>query len=62
MKRKFLIASHGNLAKGFQSSLDILADKGKELAGINAYVTPEDYTQLFKRFFSPLAQKNKLLF
>ena len=32
MKRKFLIASHGNLAKGFQSSLDILADKGKELA------------------------------
>lgn len=46
MKRKFLIASHGNLAKGFQSSLDILADKGKELAVINAYVTPEDYTPI----------------
>lgn len=53
MKRKFLIASHGNLAKGFQSSLDILADKGKELAVINAYVTPETTRQLFKRFFSP---------
>ncbi len=34
MKKKiFLIASHGNLAKGFQSSLDILADKGKESGG-----------------------------
>ena len=62
MKRKFLIASHGNLAKGFQSSLDILADKGKGLAVINAYVTPRTTRQLFKRFFSPLAQKNKLLF
>ena len=62
MKRKFLIASHGNLAKGFQSSLDILADKGKELAVINAYVTPEDYTPIIQTFLQSLAQKNKLLF
>ena len=54
MKRKFLIASHGNLAKGFQSSLDILADKGKELAVINAYVTPEDYTPIIQTFLQSL--------
>ena len=61
MKRKFLIASHGNLAKGFQSSLDILADKGKELAVINAYVTPEDYTPIIQTFLQSLGAEEQAI-
>jgi len=44
MKRKYLLASHGKLAEGLQSSLNILADKGKDFQVINAYVTEDDYT------------------
>lgn len=44
MKRKYLLASHGRLAEGFQSSLTILADKGNDFQVINAYITDEDYT------------------
>ena len=61
MKTKFLIASHGNLAKGFQSSLDILADKGKELAVINAYVTPEDYTPIIQTFLQSLGTEEQAI-
>ncbi len=60
MKRKFLIASHGNLAKGFQSSF-ILADKGKELAVINAYVTPEDYTPIIQTFLQSLGAEEQAI-
>ena len=60
MKRKFLIASHGNLAKGFQSSLDIL-DKGKEAAVINAYVTPEDYTPIIQTFLQSLGAEEQAI-
>ncbi|MFZ8208815.1 PTS mannose transporter subunit IIA, partial [Streptococcus pyogenes] len=31
MKRKFLIGSHGRLASGLQSSIDILAGMGQAL-------------------------------
>ena len=37
MKKKYLIATHGYFAKGLQSALEILADKGKEITVINAY-------------------------
>lgn len=50
MKKKYLIATHGELAKGFQSSLEILAGKGDSVSVINAYMTDEDYTPIIKEF------------
>ncbi len=50
MKRNYLIATHGELAKGFQSSLDILAGKGNDVTVINAYMTDEDYTPVVTNF------------
>ena len=38
MKRKFLIGSHGKLASGLQSSIDILTGKGQEIQTIDAYI------------------------
>ncbi|MBX8938904.1 PTS mannose transporter subunit IIA [Enterococcus gilvus] len=52
MKKKFLVATHGQLASGFQSSLTILADKGAEIEVIDAYVTNEDYTSIITDFIS----------
>lgn len=52
MKKKFLVATHGQLASGFQSSLTILADKGAEIEVIDAYVTNEDYTSTITDFIS----------
>jgi mannose PTS system EIIA component len=52
MKKKFLIASHGKLAAGLQSSLEILANKGKDVEIINAYLTEEDYTPKITAFIA----------
>lgn len=54
MERKYLMASHGHLASGLQSSIDILAGKGAELTVIDAYVTDEDYTPQITNFLSDL--------
>lgn len=50
MRKKYLVATHGELAKGFQSSLNILTDKGKSIDTINAYVSDEDYTDQIVEF------------
>lgn len=54
MNKKFLVASHGELAKGIQSSIDILANRGAELEIINAYMTDEDYTPQIVNFINNL--------
>ena len=50
MNKKYLIATHGELAKGIQSSLNILAGIGKDIEVINAYITDEDYTPKIVNF------------
>ncbi|MBY6811485.1 UNVERIFIED_ORG: PTS mannnose transporter subunit IIA [Clostridium botulinum] len=50
MNKKYLIATHGELAKGIQSSLNILAGIGKDVEVINAYITDEDYTPKIVNF------------
>lgn len=55
MKRNYLIATHGELAKGFQSSLDILAGKGNDFTVINAYMTDEDYTPVVVDFIQQVS-------
>ncbi len=55
MKRKFLIGSHGRLASGLQSSIDILAGMGQSLEIINAYVDDSDYTSQIDDFIAGVA-------
>ncbi|AEB75627.1 PTS sugar transporter subunit IIA [Clostridium botulinum] len=55
MKKKYLIASHGELANGIKSSLDILANKGNAVEVINAYITDEDYTPQIVNFIKSIS-------
>lgn len=59
MKRKYMVATHGELAAGFQSSLNILADKGNCIEVINAYVTDEDYTPKIIQFIDQVAEEEQ---
>lgn len=47
---KYLIATHGKLASGFQSSLNILTGKGDEVSVIDAYLDDSDYTPKIDAF------------
>lgn len=55
MKRKFLIGSHGKLASGLQSSIDILTGKGQEIQTIDAYIDDSDYTKSIVEFIDEIA-------
>lgn len=55
MKRKFLIGSHGRLASGLQSSIDILAGMGQSLEIIDSYVDDSDYTSQIDDFIAGVA-------
>lgn len=59
---KILIASHGHLASGIQSSLDILTGLGKEVSVIDAYVDDRDYTKDIKTFVEDLHGKTGVIF
>ncbi|MDT2597802.1 PTS mannose transporter subunit IIA [Enterococcus dongliensis] len=59
MKKRFLVATHGQLASGFQSSLTILADKGAELNIVDAYLTDEDYTPLIEEFIESVGENEQ---
>ncbi|RHM57071.1 PTS mannose transporter subunit IIA [Mitsuokella sp. AF33-22] len=59
MQRKYLMASHGHLASGMQSSINILAGKGEELKVIDAYVTEEDYTPQITAFLDSLQENEQ---
>ncbi len=61
MKKRYLVATHGELAKGFQSSLNILADKGSSIEIINAYVTEEDYTSQIIEFVQEIQQDEQAI-
>lgn len=53
------MASHGHLASGMQSSINILAGKGEELKVIDAYVTDEDYTPQITAFLDSLQENEQ---
>lgn len=59
MNKKILIASHGKLAEGIQSSLNILADKGSDVEVINAYITDEDYTPKIVNFIESIGENEQ---
>lgn len=47
---KYLIATHGKLASGFQSSINILTGKGDAVKVIDAYLDNSDYTPKIDEF------------
>lgn len=47
---KYLIATHGKLASGFQSSINILTSKGDAVKVIDAYLDNSDYTPKIDEF------------
>ncbi|GAA2914018.1 PTS sugar transporter subunit IIA [Enterococcus pseudoavium] len=59
MKKKFLVATHGRLASGFQNSLTILADKGAELEVIDAYLTADDFTPAVTAFIESVGEEEQ---
>ena len=54
MKKKFLVATHGKLASGFQNSLTILAGRVADLVVVDAYLTNEDYTPIISDFINSI--------
>lgn len=48
--RKILIATHGNLADGFKSSVALLTGREACIQCINAYLDQSDYEQDLERF------------
>ncbi|EOH97576.1 hypothetical protein [Enterococcus pallens] len=59
MERQYMIATHGELAAGFQSSLNVLAEKGNEIEIINAYITDEDYTPKIVAFIDEVPDEKQ---
>ncbi|MDO4670079.1 MAG: PTS mannose transporter subunit IIA [Aerococcus sp.] len=59
MTTKYLIASHGRLAEGLQSSVDILAGMAERIQVINAYVDDRDYVPEITAFLTELAPEDQ---
>lgn len=59
---KILIASHGHLASGIQSSLEILTGMGNKVTVIDAYVDDHDYVPDIKKFIEELDGQTGIIF
>ena len=59
---KILIASHGHLASGVQSSLEILTGMGNKVTVIDAYVDDHDYVPDIKKFIDELDGQTGIIF
>lgn len=57
--RKFLIASHGRLASGMKSSLDILLGNSKNVTVLDAYVDESNVEQKIAEFFDSLQPQDQ---
>lgn len=55
MQPKILIATHGKMASGLQSSLEILTHHGSACQTIDAYVTSADYTDQITDFINSVS-------
>lgn len=61
MERKILIATHGEMAKGLQSSLNVLAGKGESIEVINAYMTDADYMPEIIQFIETINEEDQAI-
>lgn len=53
---RYLIATHGHMADGVRSSVDILIGRPGALSCINAYVDESDYTNQIQSFIESVQQ------
>jgi fructoselysine/glucoselysine PTS system EIIA component len=59
--RKFLIATHGALAEGFRSSLDLIAGAGEAVVILQAYLDEsEPVDEELKRLFGEVGGKSEV--
>ncbi|WP_025730094.1 PTS mannose transporter subunit IIA [Atopobacter phocae] len=54
MNTKYLVASHGRLASGIQSSINILTNQGEKIKVIDAYIDDSDYTEAVEAFIQSI--------
>ncbi|WP_119318539.1 PTS sugar transporter subunit IIA [Companilactobacillus formosensis] len=59
---KILIATHGHLASGLQSSLDILTGLGSKITVIDAYVDDHNYIFDIQKFINDLNGEKGVIF
>lgn len=62
MRRKILIATHGSLADGIKSSINILCGEQPQITYLNAYVDDhQDIDQLIHKFFEQLTHEEEVV-
>ncbi|MFT8337148.1 PTS sugar transporter subunit IIA [Schleiferilactobacillus harbinensis] len=61
-EKKILVASHGHLASGLQSSIQILTGMGDQLQVIDAYIDNSDYTQQINQFVTAVGEQPAIIF
>lgn len=59
--RKFLIASHGRLASGMKSSLDILLGASKNVTVLDAYVDESNIPSQIEEFYASLNPQDQAI-
>ncbi len=59
--RRILLASHGHLASGLKSSIDILAGESSGVTAIDAYVDDSDYTAAIREFIDSCAPDDEAI-
>ncbi len=59
--RKFLISSHGHLASGIKSSLEILMGKADNVTVFDAYVDQDTVEQHVEAFFDSLQEGDQAI-
>lgn len=57
--RKILIATHGNLANGIKSSIDILSGEKNNIFYLNAYVDGTNIDEYISSFFKNLTSNDE---
>ncbi|MFS0934910.1 MULTISPECIES: PTS sugar transporter subunit IIA [Enterococcus] len=60
LMKKILIATHGHLASGFLSSIQLLTGKVQEITVINAYVDECDYEQELNVFVNQVNEQDQI--
>lgn len=60
--RKFILASHGNLAEGLKSSIEMISGKQENLYVINAYTSEDfDLSATIEEFFSTFENEDEIV-
>ena len=58
--KKILIATHGHLASGYLSSIELLAGTTEGITVINAYVEENDFDQELMKFVDGVTENDQI--